>query len=279
MVDFDLPYFDRIIERIDTEPDCTLARAFERHVHWGYFETPETADDTAEGYIVAAEQLTRRICGRAGAGDGSAILDVGCGFGGTVDHLNRHVSGCDLVGLNVDGRQLAAARERVLPRGTNTVSFVEGDACAMPLGDRRFDTVLAVECAFHFRSRRRFFREVRRVSKPGATLVLTDFVLNADRAAELGTWMTTNAAPETAFYGSNRVPPTSAGYARIAERAKLTLVSDEDITAHTMPTYPAMRRLYAEAGLDDGVESTTYLEQLATQGFVQYRVLAFHCQP
>ena len=36
----------------------------------------------------------------------------------------------------------------------NTVTFVEGDACAMPLPDASFDVVIALECAFHFPDRR-----------------------------------------------------------------------------------------------------------------------------
>ena len=149
-MNYDLPYFDQIIERLEALPDSSLARAFERHVHWGYFASPETADDSVERYVAAAEELTRRMCDAAGVADGLTILDVGCGFGGTIDHLNAHLTGCELVGLNIDARQLDRARDLVQPRAENTVSFVEGDACSLPFEDGRFDAVLAVECAFHF---------------------------------------------------------------------------------------------------------------------------------
>jgi SAM-dependent methyltransferase len=276
-VNYDLPYFDQIIERLEALPDSSLARAFERHVHWGYFASPQTADDTVERYVAAAEELTKRMCAAAGVGDGLAILDVGCGFGGTVDHLNVHLSGCDLVGLNIDARQLDRARDLVQPRAENAVTFVEGDACSLPFEDGRFDVVLAIECAFHFRSRKQFFREVRRVAKPDTTLVLSDFILNDDRIAELGKWLKANDAPSNPFYGTNRIPPSSGSYARIAKGAGMRLTLDEDITANTLPTYAAMRRLYREAGLDDGVESTTYLEELARRDFVRYHVLRFAC--
>ena len=275
MPEFDLPYFDQIIEHTERLPDSSLARALERHVHWGYFASPETADDSAACYVQAAEALTRRICDAACVGDGMAILDVGCGFGGTTAHLNERLSGCKLVGLNVDPRQLDRARELVRPRAGNSVEFVEGDACSMPFEADRFDVVLAVECVFHFPNRKTFFREVERVTKRGASLVLSDFILNAARLAELGEWMTTNQAPAKPFYGTNAAPPTSSTYARIGERAGLPLTRDDDITAFTLPTYPAVRRLYQEAALPDGIESTRYLEQLARLGFVQYHVLCF----
>jgi ubiquinone/menaquinone biosynthesis C-methylase UbiE len=275
MPQFDLPYFDQIIERLDALPDSSLARTLERHVHWGYFASPETADDSPEGYAVAAEELTRRMCEVAGVADGRSILDVGCGFGGTTAHLNEHLTGCELTGLNVDPRQLERARELVHPRAGNQVTFVEGDACSLPFEADRFDVVLAVECVFHFRSRKKFFGEVRRVARSGAPLVLSDFIVDEARLAELGQWMAANPAPTSPFYGSNGVPPTTGTYARIAEGAGMRLTTDQDITAHTLPTYPAMRRLYHEAGLSDGVEATDYLEQLARLGFVQYHVLAF----
>jgi ubiquinone/menaquinone biosynthesis C-methylase UbiE len=270
-----LPYFDQILERLETLPDSSLARSFERHVHWGYYASPEAADDSAECYVAAAEELTRRICDAAGIDDGMTILDVGCGFGGTIAYLNERLSGCDLVGLDVDPRQLDRARDLVRPRTGNKVSLIEGDACALPFEGGLFDVILAVECIFHFRSRKSFFREVKRVSKPGASLALSDFILNADRLSALGEWMTANTRPENSFYGSNATPPTSGAYARVSEREGHCLTKDDDITASTLPTYPAMRRLYLEAALPDGVESTNYLEQLALLGFVQYHLLCF----
>lgn len=275
MPSFELPYFDRILEHMKAAPSSDLARAFERNVHWGYFAAPDAADGSVEGYVAAAEALTTRMCDAAEVGDNMAILDVGCGFGGTIHHLNDSVAHCDLVGLNVDARQLERARRIVTAARENRVEFVEGDACELPFADAHFDRVLAVECIFHFQSRRKFFREVGRVLKPGGRLVLSDFVLNDERLADLGAWMNANAAPSSPYYGENRVPPTGGRYERLGRQSQLPRLSDEDITAQTLPTYPAMRHIYREAGLPDAVESTTYLEGLAVGGFVQYRILSF----
>src|SRR5579859_2244943 len=99
---FDLPYFDQIIERLERSPDSSLSQAFQRHVHWGYFAEPETADDSLAGYVRAAQTMTERICEAGRVGGERRILDVGCGFGGTIAHLNEQLSGCELVGLNID---------------------------------------------------------------------------------------------------------------------------------------------------------------------------------
>jgi ubiquinone/menaquinone biosynthesis C-methylase UbiE len=272
---FDLPYFDQIIDRLDGEPSSEVAAAFKRHVHWGYFATPETSDTSLEGYVVAAEAMTQRVCTAAGARDGLSILDVGCGFGGTIDHLNRQLDKTDFVGLNIDGRQLARARQLVEARPNNTVEFVEGDACDLPFADRQFDVVLAVECAFHFRSRKQFLREVARVTKPGGALALTDFVLPPAGLAPLTAWMQSSGVPESDFYGPNRKPLTAQAYDRLGRSAGFLSADDENITTNTLPTYPAMRRLYNQAGLPDGEAATTYLEELAVGGFMEYHVIAF----
>ncbi len=97
-VQVSLPYFDQILELVDRQPDSALAVAFRRHVHWGCFDQPDLADDSLEGYVQAAEGMTRRIVDAAGMVDGTRIIDVGCGFGGTIDHLDERLDRCELVG-------------------------------------------------------------------------------------------------------------------------------------------------------------------------------------
>ena len=64
-------------------------------------------------------------------------------------------------------------------------------------------------------------------------------------------------------------------YQRMARGAGLDLVADEDVTVQTLPTYPALRALYAQAGLPDGVEATDQLESVSRAGLVQYHLLGF----
>jgi len=42
-----------------------------------------------------------------------------------------------------------------------------------------------------------------------------------------------------------------------------------------MPTYVGLKKLFADAGLSDGVSATAYLEELSKRGFFQYRILSF----
>lgn len=158
---------------------------------------------------------------------------------------------------------------------TNTVTFIEGDACDLPYDNGEFDSVLAVECIFHFRSRKQFLRQAARVLKPSGHLAISDFVLREGSLTDLTRWMSQDDQPDDDFYGSNAKPITSAAYAKVATALGLRPIVDDDITAHTAPTYPAMRRIYADAGIGDGESATDYLQGMATNGFVQYHVLAF----
>jgi len=273
---FDLPYFDQILAGLEGKPESALAAAFQRHVHWGCFSKPDTVDDSLAAYVAAAEELTARVCRAAGVGDGQRILDVGCGFGGTVEHLCERLRDCRLVGANIDLRQLAKAKREVPARRGHDVAFALADGCQLPFATGAFDAIIALECIFHFKSRKAFFREAARVLRPQGRLVLTDFVLREGAQLAFGQWMMSGAVPPSPFYGpSNSAPPTARNYLRLASTNKMRCISDDDITANTLPTYPAMRRLYREAGLEEGEAATNYLEATAKEGFLQYHILAF----
>ncbi len=101
----------------------------------------------------------------------SRVLDLCCGTGAAMGHL-RPV--CDeLVGLDFSPGMLAEAQRRVKPMaGRATLSFVEGDARAIPWRDH-FDVVTCFGAFGHFVEPEQpaFLNGIRRALRPGGRFV------------------------------------------------------------------------------------------------------------
>lgn len=272
-----LPYFDYLLRLLNDGNDV-IASSFGRHVHWGYWQQPELAELTTADFEQAAENLSRQVCMAANIQNGLSVLDVGCGFGGTVAHINEHFTNMGLVGLNLDERQLVRAREMVLPMAENFIQFQQGDASSLPFADQSYDVVLAVECIFHFPDRERFFQEAHRVLKPGGYLALSDFV---PKAAVLP--LTNIKLPDRysiGFYGKNNVFCSAKHYRKLAERTRFNIQVKRDITGNTLPTYSYLRQL-AKLQRDAGkmaMLETALLEILSRLNLVNYYILALQKQ-
>ena len=144
------------------------------NLHAGLWTGPADRSSLAE----AQDRLTDLFVERVGVGPGQILLDVGCGTGTPALRAARAL-GCRAVGLTVSGAQVVRARD--LARGAglaHRVDFLMADAGALPFGDAVFDGAWALESIFHVEDRRAALREVRRVLRPGARVVLTDLVEN-----------------------------------------------------------------------------------------------------
>ncbi|HKN53059.1 MAG TPA: methyltransferase domain-containing protein [Amycolatopsis sp.] len=123
----------------------------------------------------ACQALTDLLGEAAGLGPNGTVLDVGCGFAEQDVRWIERFAPRRIVGLDLVPSQVQAGRRRMARLGlSDRVDLRVGSATDLPFGPDSFDQVVALECALHFVTRADFFREARRVLRPGGTLALVD---------------------------------------------------------------------------------------------------------
>jgi ubiquinone/menaquinone biosynthesis C-methylase UbiE len=96
------------------------------------------------------------------------LLDVAIGDGVYTGWLP---SGWSIVGVDVSTAQLSACRERNAGRD---LRLILGEAESLPFHDRQFDAVLSIGGFNHFNDPEGALREMARVARPGAPVVVSD---------------------------------------------------------------------------------------------------------
>lgn len=100
------------------------------------------------------------------------ILEVGVGTGLSLPHFRRDAK---VTGIDVSVEMLAKARRRIARLGLTQVEALEEmDAEATSFADNAFDAVLALYVASVVPNPARFAAEMRRVCKPGGTIVVVN---------------------------------------------------------------------------------------------------------
>jgi cyclopropane fatty-acyl-phospholipid synthase-like methyltransferase len=205
-----------------------------------------------ETFAAAQRRLNERALELAAIERGNRVLDVGCGFGGTLSALDASFEGLELVGLNLDARQLAVARRAVPGSPRNRISWVEADACELPFAAATFDRVLAIESAVHY-SRRRFLVEAARILAPGGRVVVTDVVATPDlaRLRARGELPATPELIEEVFDSWDDFWGRDVDYDALAANAGLRVETRIDATRETLPSYRLILDTKASAPADD----------------------------
>ncbi len=93
-------------------------------------------------------------------------LDLGCGTG----RLGQVLQTCgETVGLDASAAMLDLARRN------ERLSFVQGDAFALPFANAAFDVVVALRFAFHFQALEPLFDEIARVVAPNGAVIFDTY--------------------------------------------------------------------------------------------------------
>jgi SAM-dependent methyltransferase len=242
-------YFDRMIEGLRRGEGS-------RWVHLGHWDS---APGAGPGEFARAQaRLDEVLLGMAELRDSLRVLDVGCGFGASLEAINRRHGGMQLTGVNIDPRQLELCRS-LAARPGNRFDWQAADACALPIAASSFDRVLCIEAMFHFASRRAFYAEAARVLVPGGVMVASDILLSGD------------SAPVREGFGP--WPEDSADHRALAAAAGLHCDAWIDATAQTRPSHRYTTPSSAVEHADPTVRAALALRALHEGGRLQYLYL------
>ena len=127
------------------------------------------------------KNLRRQLPEFGGMRAGDKVLDVCCGTGDQATQLAQR--GIETYGIDLDPKMIAVAEGKRDKYGKDNLHFQIADATALPFEDRYFDFA-TISLALHEKSletQQKVIAEMRRVVRPGGSLVLADYPVPARR--------------------------------------------------------------------------------------------------
>ena len=118
------------------------------------------------------QEVGESLCEAVDLGAGSTVLDVACGNGNAALAAARRF--CNVTGLDYVPALLARAEQRAAAEGV-IVTFVEGDAEALPFEDASFDVALSTYGVMFAPDQERTARELMRVVREGGAIGLANW--------------------------------------------------------------------------------------------------------
>jgi glycine/sarcosine/dimethylglycine N-methyltransferase len=131
-------------------------------------------DDTDDIGAASVETVNRMIRRLPKLGDGTTVLDLGSGYGGSARRLAGDF-GCSVTCLNLSDVQNETNREKNRRAGLDhRIRVVHGSFDFIPEPDASFDVVWSQDAILHADDRRKVLAEAFRVLKPGGEMIFTD---------------------------------------------------------------------------------------------------------
>ena len=136
------------------------------HLHHGYWIRGDESKELAQ------LQLTVHLATLADLKEGSTVLDIGCGFGGSSLYLAREYS-ARVTGITISPVQIEMAANAAAEAHLNA-QFLLMDAEALDF-PHQFELLWSIESISHYYDRRKFFANAIPFLKPQGTFAFTDW--------------------------------------------------------------------------------------------------------
>ena len=104
--------------------------------------------------------------------NGRTVVEIGCGRGGNSAQVAQKFT-AQVTGIDMSSEAIAFCQKA---HAKHSIDFKVGDALNLPLPDGFCDVVLNVESSHSYGNLPKFLNEVRRISRPGAWFLHTDFL-------------------------------------------------------------------------------------------------------
>lgn len=213
------------------------------------------------GGLEATDELAR-LCH---IGQGSHVLDVGCGVGATPCLLAKK-SGCRVMGVDISAGMVERSRERARrEKVEDRVEFRVADAEHLPFDDALFDAVITESVTAFPEDKQRAVNEYVRVTRPGGYVGLNE-----------SAWLRVPVPPAIVAWAAQEVgatvrPLTADAWTSLLEVAGLTDITTRTFAINTRDEARGILRRYGLGGMLAvlGRTSLLYAKSPAYRQFVK----------
>ncbi|MBB5499363.1 class I SAM-dependent methyltransferase [Paraburkholderia sp. MM5384-R2] len=132
-----------------------------------------------DAFHLGGHQATIQLASQVPIGPGLAVLDVGCGLGGSSRYL-AETFGCTVLGVDLTEEYVSVASKLAAWTACDhSVRFLKASALDLPVGDAQFDLIWTQHVQMNVPEKRELYREFARVLKPGGVLLFHELFLGS----------------------------------------------------------------------------------------------------
>lgn len=143
---------------------------------WGYLDSEDHGLSLIESQVRLVDKAVAKLSFAR-----KAVIDIGCGRGGTCHHLASHHKPRSVLGVDLSPANISACQRQF---SSPKLRFQLADATNLPQREHSFDAAINIESSGAYPELLRFFKHCARILRPNGTFVYVD-VLPAALVADI----------------------------------------------------------------------------------------------